>query len=106
MSDFSELIQPDRGQKAIPVHLVNKSGLDDWAKGLSAGQRAALKAQKFEASANQLGIVPDGDDWFAAVGVSDPEALSSWCLAKAAKNCLKEPIAWRMARRMPPCSAG
>jgi len=86
MSDLSQLIQPDRGQKAIAIHLVSKAGFEAWIKGLSAGQRAALKAQKFEGGAGQLGIVPDGDDWFAAVGVNDPEALSSWCLAKAAED--------------------
>ena len=86
MSDFSELILPDRGQKAISIHLVTKVGFDDWAKKLSAGQRAALKAQKFEGGAGQIGIVPDGDDWFAAAGVNDPEDLSSWSLAKVAEE--------------------
>lgn len=85
MSDFSDLIQPDRGQDAIALHLVNKDGFDDWAKGLSAGQRASLKAQKFDGSGYQVGIVPDGDGWFAVGGVADPEDLSSWCLAKLAE---------------------
>lgn len=86
MTDFSELILPDRGQKATDIHLLTKAGFDDWAKKLNNGQRAALKAQKFEGSAGQIGIVPDGDDWFAAAGVGDAEALTSWCLAKAAEE--------------------
>ena len=86
MTDYSELIQPDRGQDAIDIHLVDKDSFEDWAKKLSAGQRAALKAQKFEGTANQVGIVPDGDAWFAAGGVGDPEELSSWCLAKLAED--------------------
>jgi leucyl aminopeptidase len=30
--------------------------------------------------------VPDGDAWFAVGGVADPQALSSWCLAKLAET--------------------
>ena len=86
MTDYSELIQPDRGQKAIDIHLVTKAGYDAWAKKLSAGQRASLKAQKFEGAAGQVGIVPDGDHWFAATGVNNAEALTSWCLAKTAEE--------------------
>jgi len=84
MTDRNALIQPDRGQQAIPIHLVNKDGLSDWLKRLSAGQRAALAAQKFEGGGYEHAIVPDGDGWFVAAGVADPDALSSWCLAKLA----------------------
>ncbi len=86
MSKTPDLIQADRGQDAITIHLVEKDGFDDFLKGLSAGQRASLKAQKFDGSGYQVGIVPDGDDWFAVGGVSDPEELSSWCLAKLAET--------------------
>ncbi len=82
MSKTEDLIQPDKGQSATDIHLVNKDGFEDWAKKLSAGQRAALKAQKFDGSAGQTAIIPDGDAWFAAGAVKDPDALSSWCLAK------------------------
>ena len=85
MTDNPTLIQPDRGQDAIPIHLVGKDGFATWAKKLSASQRAALAAQKFKGGANQVGIVPDGDGWFAAGGVVHPEALSSWCLARLAE---------------------
>ncbi|MFN2098596.1 leucyl aminopeptidase family protein [Altererythrobacter sp. MF3-039] len=82
MSTKNDLIQPDKGQTATDIHLVNKDGVDDWAKKLSAGQRSALKAQKFDGSAGQTAIIPDGDDWFAAGGVKDPTALTSWCMAR------------------------
>jgi leucyl aminopeptidase len=81
-----ELIQPDRGQDAIPIHLVNKDGFEAFAKGLSTGQRAALAAQKFTGGGFQVGIVPDGDGWYAVGGVADPADLSSWCLAKLAEE--------------------
>jgi len=85
MSDRTDLIQPDRGQEAIAIHLVNKEGFEAWARTLSGPQRAALAAQKFDGSGYQVGIVPDGDGWFAVGGVADPAALSSWCMAKLAE---------------------
>ncbi|MFX8266552.1 hypothetical protein ABTL47_19725, partial [Acinetobacter baumannii] len=82
MTDKNALIQPDRGQKATSLHLVNKAGFPEWSKRLSAGQRAALAAQKFEGGGSDTAIVPDGDHWFAVGGVADPASLSSWCLAR------------------------
>ena len=81
-----DLIQPDRGQAATAIHLVSKDGFGDFAKGLSAQQRAALAGQKFTGAGYQVGIVPDGDAWFAVGGVKNPAALSSWCLARLAEE--------------------
>ncbi|UIP06506.1 leucyl aminopeptidase family protein [Erythrobacter sp. SDW2] len=81
----AELIQPDRGQDALAIHLVSENSFAEWSKSLGAGQRAALAAQKFDGGGYQVGIVPDGDGWFAVGGVANPQALSSWCLAKLAE---------------------
>lgn len=86
MADTSDLIQPDRGQDAISIHLVARDGFEAWAKQLSAGQRSALAAQKFEGGGYQTAIVPDGDGWFAVGGVANPAELSSWCMAKLAED--------------------
>ena len=86
MGMIDELIQPDRGQAATAVRLVNKDGFDTFAATLSVPQRAALAAQKFTGAGYQVGIVPDGDGWFALGGVADPQTLSSWCLAKLAEQ--------------------
>lgn len=86
MSIADNLIQPDRGQEAISIHLVNKDGYESFAKELSGPQRAALSAQKFDGGVYQVGIVPDGDGWFAVGGVTDPDELSSWCMAKLAER--------------------
>jgi leucyl aminopeptidase len=86
MSKATDLIQPDRGQAATAIHLVNKEGFEAWAKSLAKGQRAALEAQKFTGGGYQVGIVPDGDGWFAVGGVADPANLSSWCMAKLAES--------------------
>ncbi|MCW1381256.1 leucyl aminopeptidase family protein [Novosphingobium sp. KCTC 2891] len=85
MTDKNALIQPDHGQSAISLHLIDKAGLADWLKTLSAGQRAALAAQKFEAGGYETAIVPDGDGWFAVAGIANTASLSSWCLAKLAE---------------------
>ncbi|MBO6767983.1 MAG: leucyl aminopeptidase family protein [Erythrobacter sp.] len=86
MADNQPLIQPDRGQEAISIHLVNRDTFPDWNKKLSGSQRAALEAQKFDGGGYQVGIVPDGDSWFAVGGVAKPDELSSWCMAKLAES--------------------
>ena len=83
--DKTDLVQADRGQDAIAIHLVNKDGFASWSEALSAGQRAALEAQKFDGSGYQVAIVQDKDTWFAVGGVANPDELSSWCMAKLAE---------------------
>lgn len=85
MTDKNALIQPDKGQAATSIHLVDKAELDAKLKTLSAGQRAAVAAQKFIGDGYSHAIVPDGDAWFVLAGVADPAALSSWCLARLAE---------------------
>ena len=81
-----DLIQPDRDQDATAIQLVNKDGFESFAKTLNAAQRAALAGQRFTGAGYEVGIVPDGDGWFAVGGVKDPAALSSWCLARLAEK--------------------
>ncbi|MEO6152211.1 MAG: leucyl aminopeptidase family protein [Croceibacterium sp.] len=85
MGTTEDLIQPDRGQSAIAIHLTDSHGFEAFARNLTAGQRAALAAQKFIGGGFQVGIVPEGDGWFVAAGVADPADLSSWCLARVAE---------------------
>jgi leucyl aminopeptidase len=85
MTDKHPLIQPDKGQSAIPIHLIDKAGLEAWTKNLSAPQRASLAAQKFEAAGYDYAVLPDGDGWFVVSGVANTASLSSWCLAKLAE---------------------
>ncbi|APE27031.1 leucyl aminopeptidase family protein [Aurantiacibacter gangjinensis] len=90
MTIAPDLIQPDRGQDATPIHLVNTDTFETFAKGLSGPQRAALEAQKFNGGGYQVGIVPakntDDESWFAVGGVADPDELSAWCMAKLAEQ--------------------
>ncbi|MBS0473968.1 MAG: leucyl aminopeptidase family protein [Proteobacteria bacterium] len=85
MTDRNALIQPDTGQTAIAIHLIDKAGLDAFIKTLSAPQRAALDAQRFKAEGFSHAILPDGDGWCVAAGMTDADNLSSWCMAKLAE---------------------
>jgi leucyl aminopeptidase len=85
MTDKHALIQPDKGQNAVPIHLVDKASLEPLVKTLSAGQRASLSAQRFTGEGFSHAVVPDGDGWFVVAGVADPTELSSWCLARLAE---------------------
>ena len=85
MTDKHALIQPDKGQNATAIHLVDMAGMEGKLKTLSAGQRAAVAAQKFTGDGFSHAIVPDGDAWFVLAGVADPGELSSWCLARLAE---------------------
>ncbi len=83
---LTDPVQPDRGQPAIAVHLVDRAGLDGWLAGRSAGQRAALAAQRFKGEAASHAIIADGaDGWLVAAGVGDAARLGVWCLARLAE---------------------
>ena len=86
MTDKHALIQPDKGQAAIPIHLVNKDTLPAFRKTLNAQQRAALDGQKFTGGGYEVAVVPDGEGWFVVAGVANPAELSSWCMAKLAET--------------------
>jgi leucyl aminopeptidase len=85
MTDKQALIQPDRGQQATPIHLIDKKGLEEFVRTLSASQRTALAAQKFEGDGFSHAILPEGDAWSVVAGVGDAASLSSWCMAKLAE---------------------
>ena len=87
MTDYSDLIQPDKGQDARPIHLVDKKGYDEWLKGRNARERAHLAAVGFKPDAYVHAILP-GDDperWAVVTTVAKVEELSAWCLAKLAQ---------------------
>ena len=89
MNDRTVLIQPDRGQQAIAIHLVDKVALAALLRPLTDGQRAVITAHKFEAAPGEVVIVPDGQAWFALAGIDSGivsrGALGTWCLARLAE---------------------
>ena len=88
MSDLSTLIQPDRGQPARTIHLIDAKGLDTWLAAQPPRHRAAAAAQKLAPSAYSSAILPgDGpEDWSVATVVANIDRLTPWCLAKLAET--------------------
>ncbi len=87
MSDLAPLLQPDKGQPATLLRLVDKPGFEAWLKAQPPRIRQAAEAQGFKGEGYQLAILPaERDGWSAALGVADVEELSPWCLAKAAET--------------------
>jgi leucyl aminopeptidase len=80
------MLEADRGQAAIAIHLVDSAGFDDWLTTQPTNVRTILAAQRFTGSADSLALVPSGDSWFAVAGVANAASLSTWCLAKASES--------------------
>jgi leucyl aminopeptidase len=85
---YDELIQPDNGQPAIPIQLIEKNGFETWFAGQADAVRTASKAQKFEGSAGDIAILPGEKpgEWSVVSGVPDTQKLSVWSLAKLADS--------------------
>ena len=87
MTDPAALLQPDKGQPATTLALVDKAGLETWMKGQPERVRRAAEAQGFKGEGFQIAILPgERDEWSAVLGVADAGKLSPWCLAKAAES--------------------
>ena len=88
MTDFSNLLIADRGQKAQPIHLVDKDSFNAWAKTRPADDRALMKAHRFDGKSGfTFVILPRGSDAFEVVSaVADAADLSPWCLSKLAES--------------------
>lgn len=87
MTDFAALLAAERGQKARPIHLVDKAGFDDWAKKRPAEDRALLAALRFDGkSAGAFALLPRGPEFEVVSAVKDAGQLSPWCLARLGES--------------------
>ena len=88
MTDFSPLLVADRGQKAHPIHLVDKASFEDWAKTGPAEDRALMKAQRFDGKTSHAYVVlpRKGEEFEVVSAVADAGKLSPWCLAKLGES--------------------
>ena len=84
MIEISKLLQPDRGQPATSLHLVDKKGFEAWLNAQPPRVRDSVAAQGFKGEGFQLAVLPE-DGWSAAIGVANVQELSPWCLARAAE---------------------
>ena len=82
------LIQPDRGQTARTITLIDSAGFDDWLSAQPDTVRALASAAKFKGAADSVLILPGSQngDWSAVVGVASTQILTPWCLARAAET--------------------
>ena len=73
MTDFAALLQPDRGQPAVTLHVVARADFDAWLADRPERARTAIAAQRFAALPGEFALLP-GDDagqWSAAAGAAD-----------------------------------
>lgn len=83
MTDFPLLLQPDRGEAARTIHLVDKDSFEAWAKLQSPQRQALLKAARFDGkTAHQHLALPIDNDFEVVATVDRADALSPWCLAR------------------------
>jgi len=87
MTDFASLLVPDRGQKARPIHLVDKGSFDAWVKSRPAEDRTLLEAHRFDAkTAYAFAILPRRGEFEVVAAVKNAKELSPWCLAALAEK--------------------
>jgi leucyl aminopeptidase len=83
MTDFTALLVADRGQKARPIHLVDKASFAAWAKARGPEDRALLDALRFDGKTGYaFALLPRGNDFEVVSAVKNAAALSPWCLAR------------------------
>ncbi|MDP8993616.1 MAG: leucyl aminopeptidase family protein [Pseudomonadota bacterium] len=87
MTQLGTLLQPDKGQPATPLQLVDEKSFDEWIKAQPERVRQAAAAQGYRGEGFQIAFLPgEREQWSAALGVADVDELSPWCLAKAAEQ--------------------
>ena len=89
MTDYSDLIQPDKGQDARTIHLVDKKSYSEWLKGRSAREQGFfLKAPASVVGAGELqvdgfGLVRRHPAWAVFSGGRSRPALDGALLPDA-----------------------
>jgi leucyl aminopeptidase len=88
MTYYDQLIQPDNGKPATPIHIVDKDGFDGWLAAQPDAARTAVRAQKFVGAANDVAFLPGekAGEWSVVAGVADAAKLGVWNLARAADS--------------------
>jgi leucyl aminopeptidase len=87
MTDFASLLVADAGQRARPIHIVDKTSFSGWIRRRPAEDRSVLEAQRFDSTtAHAFAILPRGDDFEVVSAVKDASCLSPWCLAMLAEK--------------------
>ncbi|HEU4959502.1 MAG TPA: leucyl aminopeptidase family protein [Sphingomonas sp.] len=85
MTDFSQFLQPDKGQPARTIHVVHPDAWTDWLAAQPERVRATAAAHRLTGKAGNAAILPGDkpDDWSALL-VCDEPATSPWRIASRA----------------------
>ncbi|MCY7281022.1 MAG: leucyl aminopeptidase family protein, partial [Sphingomonas bacterium] len=89
MTDFSALLQPDRGEPARLIHVIDKDSFTLWAKKQSPSRQSMLAAIRFDAtSVFQFAILQGKKDgeFDVVTCVDRADAMAPWCLAKLGES--------------------
>jgi leucyl aminopeptidase len=86
LTDFANLLRPDRGEPAHALHLIAKASLEDWLRDQPERVRSAVAAARFEAKPGTTAILPgdNAEDWSFAIGIG--ETIDPWTLAPAVER--------------------
>jgi leucyl aminopeptidase len=82
MTDFTALLQPDRGQPARDIHVVHPDRFADWLAKQPARVRSAVAANRVAGKPGNRAILPGdaAEDW-AMLLVCNEDASSPWRIA-------------------------
>ncbi|WP_404339480.1 leucyl aminopeptidase family protein [Sphingomonas sp. MMS12-HWE2-04] len=88
MLDLTTLVQPDRGQAARTIHLIDAKGYDAWLAAQPPRHRTAAAAQKLAPVGYSSAILPgdNPEEWSVVTIVANVDKLTPWCLAKLAET--------------------
>ena len=87
MTNFDALLVAERGQKARPIHLVDKESFAGWVNKRPAEDRALLEAMRFDGKTGfAFAILPRGGDFEVVSALKNVTQRSPWCLAKLAES--------------------
>ena len=83
MIDFTPLLQPDLGQRAIPIQVIAAADFETWHKQQNERVRLLVSAHRFAAKAGEFLLIPGeaGSDWSVAIGAAETSGV--WDLAAA-----------------------
>ena len=86
MIDYADLLQPDKGQPAQLISVINNDAFSDWFAAQPERIRTLVTANRFTAKPGELIVIPGdkGDDWSVAIGAA--KAADFWYLAGVASK--------------------
>ncbi len=82
MTDFTPMLQPDRGQPARAIHVVHPDRFAEWLAGQPPRVRTAIAANRVAGKAGERAVLPGeaAEDWSYLLVCPEPEN-SPWRIA-------------------------